>query len=100
VMKPKVSTKGLKGHTRVYAPEGSEFDMLVTELKSGEEEHITGLQGPGIVVVTKGEGKLHAKDVDLELKEGYAFFVGYDTDLKLVANGGEGLDIHMSFCEA
>ncbi|KFY55226.1 hypothetical protein V497_07114 [Pseudogymnoascus sp. VKM F-4516 (FW-969)] len=100
VLRPKVSTKGLKGHTRVYGPPGSEFDMLVTELKKGEEEHIAGLQGPGIVVVTKGGGKLHANDQELELREGYAFFVGYDTDLKLVADEGEGLDIHMAFCEA
>jgi len=97
ILKPKASEKGAKGHTKVLAPPMSEFDMLVTELKAGESETIEPIQGPGIMIVTAGSGAMKAGD-EYALKEGYVFFVGFDTKLELTTD--EGLEMHMAYCEA
>lgn len=57
----------------------NEFDMLVTELQSNESEKIKAIQDPSIMVVTRGEGTMKADGKDIEVKEGYVFFVGYNT---------------------
>ena len=56
VLKPRPSEKRRVGRTKVSAPPMSEFDMLVTELEGKESETITGLGGPGILVVTGEKG--------------------------------------------
>ncbi|KAH7351070.1 RmlC-like cupin domain-containing protein [Rhexocercosporidium sp. MPI-PUGE-AT-0058] len=98
LLKPKPSVKGLKGHTQVLAPPMSEFDMLVTVLRSGEKETIEALKGPAIMVVTGGKGILKAEGKETEIKEGYVFFIGYNTEFELVA--GSGLETHIAFAEA
>ena len=98
LLKPKKSDKGLKGHTQVLAPPMSEFDMLVTDLKGKETETIKPLQGPAILVVTGGKGTLKADDKEHEVKEGYVFFIGYDTQIELAAESG--LETHIAFAEA
>lgn len=98
ILKPKPSDKGTKGHTKVLAPPMSEFDMLVTELGAGESETIKPLQGPGIMVVTGGKGVMRAEGKENEVKEGYVFFIGYNTQLEFTAESG--LEIHLAFAEA
>jgi mannose-6-phosphate isomerase len=85
ILKPKNSDKGLKGHTQILAPPMSEFDMLVTNLKAKETETIEALQGPAIIIVTGGKGILKADDKEHEVKEGYVFFIGYNTEIELAA---------------
>ncbi len=97
-LKPEKSNKGLKGHTQVLAPPMSEFDMLVTNLKADETEAIKPLQGPAIMIVTGGKGTLKAEGKEHEVKEGYVFFIGYDTELELAAQSG--LETHIAFAEA
>jgi mannose-6-phosphate isomerase len=98
MLKPTRSDKGLEGHTKVLAPPMSEFNMLVTNLKSKETETIKGLQGPSIMIVTGGEGRLKAKGTEYDVKEGYVFFIGYNTEIQLVAESG--LEAHIAYCEA
>jgi len=76
----------------------SEFDMLVTKLTGKETETIKALQGPGIMIVTGGSGTLKAGERNYEVKEGYVFFIGYNTELELLA--ADGLETHIAFCEA
>ena len=97
-LKPKSSDKGLKGHTDVLAPPMSEFDMLVTNLKAGETEKIKALQGPSIMVVTGGDGIMRAEGKEHEVKEGFVFFIGYNTEIEFVA--ASGLETHIAFAEA
>jgi mannose-6-phosphate isomerase len=97
-LKPKSSEIGLRGHTDVLAPPMSEFDMLVTNLKAGETEKIKALQGPSIMVVTGGEGIMRAEGKEHEVKEGYVFFIGYNTEIEFVA--ASGLETHIAFAEA
>lgn len=98
ILKPKKSDKGLKGHTQVLAPPMSEFDMLVTNLKGSETETIKALQGPAIMIVTGGKGTLKAEEKEYEVKEGYVFFIGYNTEIELAAESG--LETHIAFAEA
>lgn len=70
--------------------------MLVTELKAKETEIIKALQGPSIMIVT-GKGTMKAEGKEFEVKEGYVFFIGYDTVIELVAE--EGLETHIAFAE-
>lgn len=98
LLKPKKSDKGLKGHTHILAPPMSEFDMLVTNLNGKETETIKALQGPAIMIVTGGKGTLKAEGKKHEVKEGYVFFIGYNTEIELAAE--YGLEIHIAFAEA
>lgn len=98
LLKPKPSDKGAKGYTKVLAPPMSEFDMLVTELGAGQSETIKSLQGPGIMVVTGGKGVMRTEGKEYEVKEGYVFFIGYNTQLELTAESG--LETHLAFAEA
>lgn len=98
LLKQKKSDKGLKGHTQVLAPPLSEFDMLITKLKGKETETIKALQGLAILIVTGGKGKMRAEGKEHEVKEGYAFFIGYNTEIELAAESG--LEAHIAFAEA
>lgn len=98
LLRPKPSDKGTKGHTKALAPPMSEFDMLVTRLGAGESETIKPLQGPGIMVVTGGKGVMKAEGKEHEVKEGYVFFIGYNTQLEFTAESG--LETHLAFAEA
>jgi len=98
VLKPKSFDRGIKGHTNVLAPPMSEFDMLVTVLEAGDTENIKALKGPAIMIVTGGKGLMKAAGQEYQIKEGYIFFVGYNTEIELVAESG--LETHIAFAEA
>jgi mannose-6-phosphate isomerase len=97
ILKAKPSDKGRKGYTQIFAPPMSEFNMLVIDLKAGETETIKPLQGPAIMITTGGKGKLRGGGEVYDVQEGYVFFVGYDTQLELVAE--EGLEAHIAYAE-
>jgi mannose-6-phosphate isomerase len=88
ILKPEKSNKGAKDRTKVFAPPMSEFNMLLTELKGKDTETIQAIQGPGIMVITGGKGKLKADNSEFEVKEVYAFFLGTirNSHLKLRMN--------------
>ena len=64
------------GRTTVFSPDMDEFDMLHTQIEDRGTETIEALDGPSVLIATKGEGSLWAEDTSYELKEGYVFFVG------------------------
>ena len=98
-MLPKKDYKNSKnGKSVVYSPPLSEFDVLETNLKSGEKEVVAPIKGPGILLATKGDAKMRANDKQVQLGEGQCYFVAQGTELEFEA-GGEGLQMHMSFCE-
>ena len=86
------------GKTMLYAPPMSEFNMLATELESGEEERIAANEGPGIFVVTKGEASMKARDKEVDLREGGVWFVapGVATDFQA---GMAGLQMFRAYAE-
>ena len=81
----------------MYSPPMSEFDMLATEAKKGESETIENINGPSIMIVTKGSGKMKAGDDEFKLSEGYIFFVGAGVETEYVAE--DDLQIFRAFAE-
>ncbi|TVY73579.1 Mannose-6-phosphate isomerase [Lachnellula suecica] len=92
-------TRGKNGHTKILAPPMSEFSMLVTNLGADEKEVVKALEGPGVMLVTGGKGKMVVQGKEMEVREGWVFFVGVGTELEFVGDK-EGLETHLAFCEA
>ncbi|TFK98948.1 RmlC-like cupin domain-containing protein [Pterulicium gracile] len=63
------SSRGGNGNTGVYRPPLSEFDMLLTEEVIGKGE------GPGVAIVTEGEGGLEGDGKTFDVKGSFIFFV-------------------------
>ncbi|TKA68239.1 hypothetical protein B0A55_10031 [Friedmanniomyces simplex] len=98
MLKPQSFERSKEQKTLRFAPPLSEFDMLQTTLKSGENESLGAVKGPGILIATEGSAQLKANGKKVELKEGQVFFVAQGTALEFEA-GGEGLLMHMAYVE-
>ncbi|TID24278.1 mannose-6-phosphate isomerase [Venturia nashicola] len=97
MLEPRKFARAKKGKTLEYAPPLSEFSVLGTELGKGESETIGALGGPSILIATHGNGKMKAKGMDYDLKEGYIFFIGYGVEMEFEAESG--LQIFTAFVE-
>ncbi|KAF1977836.1 mannose-6-phosphate isomerase [Bimuria novae-zelandiae CBS 107.79] len=97
LLKPKPFERSKNGKTQIYAPPLSEFNVLATALKDGEEETVGAVDGPSILLVTQGEGTMKADGKEYELKEGYIFFVGHGVEVQYKAT--KGLDINTFYVE-
>ncbi|MCJ1418106.1 hypothetical protein MMC32_004451 [Xylographa parallela] len=76
MLSSKSTDKGKHGKTVIYAPPMSEFDMLLTELESGDTEEIEASDGPTVMWVTSGSGLMKVNGKEFKLDEGYVFFIG------------------------
>ncbi|KAL2127049.1 hypothetical protein VTI74DRAFT_11427 [Chaetomium olivicolor] len=94
VLKSEKSGKSKTGKTRVYSPPMSEFDMLRAELGAGEEDEIMESEGPGVMIVTRGRGRMEADGEEFELEEGGIWFVAPGVKVKWVTEGG--MEVHMA----
>lgn len=82
------SERSKTGRTQVYKPPMSEFDMLMADLKAGESDEVKAGDGPGVMIVTKGSGKMSADGKEFELKEGFIFYVAPGVDVKWETESG------------
>lgn len=82
------SKDGSKGHTLVYRPPISEFDMLRIDLGKDEAEEVAKQKGPGVAIVTSGEGVLSGDGQEFEAKEGYIFYIAPGTSAGWRATSG------------
>lgn len=73
------------GHTKVYAPPMSEFNMLASDIPSGATEHLTAVSGPSSLICTQGWGEFKADGKTYEIMEGYVFFIGQGVELEIGA---------------
>ncbi|KAI1810651.1 mannose-6-phosphate isomerase [Poronia punctata] len=94
ILPGKKSDKGKKGKTLIYNPPMSEFDMLKTDLGKGESEELTQSEGPGVPIVTSGQGILRADGEEFKLSEGYIFFIAPGVSVQLETQ--DGLQTHMA----
>lgn len=94
ILPPEKTERSRNGKTVVYRPPISEFDMLKTDLGAGENEELAASDGPGVLIVTKREGVLHADNRDVELKEGFIFYVAPGVPVKFTST--RSLQIHMA----
>lgn len=86
-----------RGHTRVYQPPLSEFNVLATELEPGAEE-ILGKGTPSLLVAIKGGATIKAADKSFELAEGHVYFVAKGTKMEIKA-GDKGLLMYTACVE-
>lgn len=99
MLRPKPYSKGRQGKTQLYAPPLSEFSMLQTRLGKGEREELAAVDGPSILLATRGNAKMEvAGDDPAELKEGAVYFIAQGTEISLEADG-EGCMVHIAFVE-
>lgn len=82
------SERSATGKTSVYKPPMQEFDMLVSGLRAGESDVIKASDGPGVLIVTQGTGKMMTEEKEFELKEGYIYYVAPGVDLKWETESG------------
>ena len=83
----------------LYDPPIEEFAVVKTYLaKSGAKATFEAIEGPSIVICTKGEGKISVGPKVEEIKEGYVFFVGSTAELVLESTS-EAFTTFKAFCE-
>ncbi|KAK8124125.1 phosphomannose isomerase type I [Apiospora kogelbergensis] len=96
VVLPSSPYKGSKtGKTVVYAPPMSEFNMLKTDLtQPGDADDVAPSDGPGVLIVTGGEGTLKAEGKEFPLKSGYIFYVAPGASVRFETQST--LQVHMA----
>lgn len=75
------------GKTTAFKPPMAEFNMLITEMQSGEKDTISAIAGPSIAIVTSGNGKMTSDGETYDANEGYIFFIGQGVQVDLKAEG-------------
>ncbi|USW47306.1 Putative mannose-6-phosphate isomerase, type I, rmlC-like cupin domain superfamily [Septoria linicola] len=84
----------------LYNPPIEEFSVVKTDIKaSGGKATFDPIDGPSIVICTKGEGKISVGPKSEEIKEGFVYFVGATAELVLESSGSEPLVTFRAFCE-
>ncbi|KAG6355258.1 hypothetical protein INS49_004340 [Diaporthe citri] len=89
VVLPKQKSERSKGgRTEVYKPPMSEFDMIIAGLKAGERDELKASDGPGVLIVTQGTGKMSADGKEFELNEGFIYYVAPGVEVKWETESG------------
>jgi mannose-6-phosphate isomerase len=84
----------------LYDPPIEEFSVVKTDLNDhGSKIAFEPIEGPSIVICTKGKGKISVGPKVEEMKEGYVYFVGATAELILEAAGSEPFVTFKAFCE-
>jgi mannose-6-phosphate isomerase len=90
---------------KLYDPPIPEFAVVRAALNaSGAKATFDPIQGPSIVLCTKGKGTISVGPKKETIEEGYVFFVGATAELVIESetdaeDGGEGLVTFKAFCE-
>jgi mannose-6-phosphate isomerase len=88
-------------HSLLYDPPIDEFSVVWTKMSADQTEKHKSIDGPSILIVTSGSGKLIGEQAgktesDFELKEGYVYFIGAHTPITAVTDK-EGLEFYRAF---
>ncbi|KAL6243485.1 hypothetical protein RBB50_009477 [Rhinocladiella similis] len=97
ILKKQPSEKSETGKTSEFKPPMSEFNMLVTELASGETERVKPINGPSTLIVTNGIGKLKVQGQEMPLEEGSIFFIGQGVPVEISAT--EKMAVYRAYAE-
>ena len=72
------------GESALYNPPIEEFAVLETTFKTSTgKRHFEGVDGPSVIITTKGNGKISADGVQLDAEAGFVFFVAANTAIDL-----------------
>lgn len=95
---PRVASEfSTNGKTTAFKPPMSEFNMLISEMKSGDRETIRPIAGPSIMIAIKGKGQMEADGTKFEIAEGYIFFVGQGVQVDFEAEST--LEVYRAYAE-
>lgn len=87
----------------LYDPPIQEFSVVRTLLRgaAGAKATFDPLDGPSIVICTRGSGTISVGPTSMPVKEGYVFFVGATAECVLEADGGadDEFETFKAFCE-
>lgn len=84
----------------LYDPPIEEFSVVKTDLnKSGAKATFESIDGPSIIICTKGKGKITVGPKSEELNEGFVYFVGATATCVVENAGDEPLITFKAFCE-
>lgn len=72
--------------------------MLRIDLGKDEAEEVAKQKGPGVAIVTSGEGVLSGDGQEFEAKEGYIFYIAPGTSAGWRATSG--LQVHEALVRA
>jgi len=89
---------------QVYDPPIPEFAVVRTALnRKDAKATFDPIDGPSIVLCTKGKGTISVGSKEEKIEEGYVFFVGATAEVVVKSDmdgeGGEGLVTFKAFCE-
>jgi mannose-6-phosphate isomerase len=96
-LQPETYPGSKEGKTQLFKPPTSEFNVLATDLKSGEREALSE-GGPKIMLATRGSASVKANDQSFELSEGHVYFIAQGVKLDITAGSG-GLLLHTAVAE-
>lgn len=83
----------------LYDPPIEEFSVVKTDLNAkGGKATFEPIEGPSIVICTKGSGKISVSNKTEDIKEGYVYFVGATAELVLESDSSEPLVTFKAFC--
>lgn len=85
--------RGVQGKTKRYVTPFHEFDVLNTELGPNEQEEHQPIEGPSVLLASKGSGKLSVDGQEMELKEGSILLLLAGKTFKFSA-GADGVQLY------
>ena len=88
----------------LYDPPIDEFSVLQIEFKSSGKAQMKGVDGPSILIVSEGTGKLFIKGEEssstLDAFEGGVYFIAPDAEVEIVNTSGKPFTLYRAYCEA
>jgi mannose-6-phosphate isomerase len=84
-------------YSTLYDPPIEEFSVVRTDLRAGEEEQMDAIDGPSLIIITSGDGKMEFGGGEVEMKEGSVWFVGAGEGITLKSS--KGMVTHRAFVE-
>lgn len=82
----------------LYDPPIPDFSVVQVVLPQDHKERHPKVNGPSIVIVTNGKGKISWTEGQLDVSEGYVFFVSAGIGIEIKAE--EELTMYRAFVEA
>lgn len=86
----------------LYDPPIDEFSVLQIKFDNAGKAQMKGIDGPSIVIVTEGTGKLNQNDenISLDAFEGGVYFIAPGAEVELVNESSKPFILYRAFCEA
>lgn len=99
LVQPSVASFSTSGRTKIYDPPVPEFSVCYTAITVGEKECHEQIDGPSLVIITSGSGRITWTDTNetgLALKEGSVIFIAAKTPVSFEG----GMTFFRAFVEA